>query len=334
MMNLETKYLNMPLRSPLVVSASPLSQSLDNVKRMEDAGAGAVVFYSLFEEQIRVEQRILRYYAEHPTATPSDAAALFPAKAHFPLHLDDYLEQLAQAKGAVSIPIIASLNCRSLGNWTDFAQKIGQSGADALELNIYPIPTDQEQASEPIEAMCVTILNNVKSAVEIPVAVKLSPFFTNLAWMAHKLDLAGADALVLFNRFYQPDLDPARLELKSDIPLGNRSDLRLPLHWIAILYGSIKPDLAATGGIYTAEDVVKLLMVGAKVTMLASVLLKEGIDRLRTLEQDLRSWLLQNDYESVASLQGILPQFHSRDVSTFERTEYLRAILPRSAHTQ
>jgi dihydroorotate dehydrogenase (fumarate) len=330
-MNLDTQYLGLPLHSPLVVSASPLSQSLDNLRRMEDAGAGAVVLYSLFEEQIRVEQQILRYYREHPTATPADALALFPAQKQFPAHLDDYLDYVAAAKDAVSIPVIASLNCKSLGNWTDFAQRIEQAGADALELNVYPIPTNMDQTAEQIEAMVLTILKIVKTTVQIPVAVKLSPYFTNPASMARRLDFAGADALVLFNRFYQPDFDPVTLELKSDIALGNPSDLRLPLHWIAILYGCVKPDLAATGGIYTAEDVVKLLMVGAKVTMLASVLLKEGVDYLRTLERDLRAWMARNDYDSSDSLRGVLRQFHSRDTGAFERSEYIRAVSPRQA---
>jgi dihydroorotate dehydrogenase (fumarate) len=327
-MNLDTKYLNLTLHSPLVVSASPLSQNLDNIKRMEDSGAGAVVLYSVFEEQLRLEQKLYEYYKEHPTATPADALALFPAQKQFHTGLDDYLNHIGKCKDTVEIPIIASLNCKSLGNWAEFAQKIEAAGADALELNIYHIPTNMDQPAEHIEAMYLTVVKMVKAAIKIPVAVKLSPYFTNLAGMARRLDDAGADALVLFNRFYQPDFDPTTLSLKSDIPLGSPSDSRLPLHWIAILYGYVKPDLAATGGIYTAEDVVKMLMVGAKVTMLASVLLIEGIDYLRIIEQDLRLWLDQNDYTSVAGLQGILRQFHSKDAGTFERTEYVRAILP------
>jgi dihydroorotate dehydrogenase (fumarate) len=327
-MNLDTKYLNLTLHSPLVVSASPLSQSLDNVKRMEDAGAGAVVLYSVFEEQLRLEQKLFDYYKEHPTATPADALALFPAKKQFHTGLEDYLNHIGNCKDTVEIPIIASLNCKSLGNWAEFAQRIEAAGADALELNIYHIPTNMDQPAEHIEAMYLTVLKMVKAAVRIPVAVKLSPYFTNLASMARQLDEAGADALVLFNRFCQPDFDPTTLSLKSDIPLGSPADSRLPLHWIAILYGYVKPDLAATGGIYTAEGVVKMLMVGAKVTMLASVLLIEGIDYLHTIEQDLRLWLDQNDYASVAGLQGILRQFHSKDAGAFERNEYVRAILP------
>lgn len=334
-MNLQTTYLNLTLRSPLVVSASPLSDSLDNIKRMEEAGAGAIVLYSLFEEQVRIEQQMLKYYKENPTATPADALAVFPSRRQFHIGLEDYLAHISKSKEAVSVPIIASLNCKWLGgSWIDFAQRIEQAGADALELNIYFIPTDMDWTSEQIEDMYVTTLKAVKAAVKIPVAVKLVPYFTNMAKMARLLDDAGANALVLFNRFYQPDLDPKTLSLSSDIPLGGTSDSRLPLHWIAILYGYVKADLAATGGIYTVEDVVKMLMVGAKVTMLASVLLKNGIDYLHTMERDLRTWLDQNYYDSVESLQGILRQFHSKDTSTFERTEYVRAVASQQAKGQ
>jgi dihydroorotate dehydrogenase (fumarate) len=327
-MNLDTKYLSLTLHSPLVVSACPLSNDIDNIKRMEDAGAGAIVLYSLFEEQVRVERQIVDYYKAHPTATPDDALALFPERKQFHAGLDDYLSHIRKCKAAVAIPIIASLNCKALGNWTDFAQQIEAAGADALELNIYCIPTNMDQSSEQIEALYLTILDIVKSAVKIPVAVKLSPYFTNLANLARRLDTSGADALVLFNRFYQPDFDPKTLNLVSDIPLGNASDARVPMHWIAILYGYLRADLAATGGIYTAEDVVKMLMVGAKVALLASVLLKQGIDQLRVIDQELRVWLDQNDYTSVAGLHGILRQFHSKNASAFERTAYLRAIMP------
>ncbi len=330
-MNLDTKYLNLPLHSPLVVSALPLSQNLDNIKRMEDAGAGAVVLYSLFEEQIRVERQLLHYYREHPTATPADALVLFPEQKQFPIRLEDYLSYISKAKDAVAIPIIASINCKSLGNWTDFAEQIEAAGADALELNVYHIPTNMDQTSEQIEAMYLTIVSIVKTAVKIPVAVKLAPFFTNMAGMARRLDDAGANALVLFNRFFQPDFDPRTLVLSSDIPLGSPKDSRLPLHWIATLYGYVRADLAGTGGIYTAEDVVKMLMVGAKVTMLASVLMQEGIDHLRIVERDLRLWMDQNDYDTVAGMQGILRQFHSKNSTTFERTEYVRAITSQEA---
>jgi dihydroorotate dehydrogenase (fumarate) len=293
---------------------------------MEAAGAGAVVLFSLFEEQVRIEQQILNFLKEHTKATLPDAQAVFPSP--FPFHTDvaSYITYIQQCKEAVSIPIIASVNCTSLGVWADYTRKIEQAGADALELNVYSIPTDIYTTAEQIENEYLTILKTVKGTVNIPVAIKLVPYFTNLAHVARRLDQAGANALVLFNRFFQPDIDPVRLQLRSDIPLGTSNDARLPLHWIAILYGHVKADLAAAGGLYTAEDVVKMLMVGAKVTMLASVLYKEGIDYIRTLERDLQSWLEQNDYSSVAELQGILRQFHSDDTSMLERREYIQAI--------
>lgn len=324
--NLNTTYLKLKLRSPLVVSALPLSDSVDNVKRMEDAGAGAVVLYSVFEEQVRIERQVLKYFRDNPKATEEDAQKLFPMHDQFRVTLDDYLKHIHKCKQAVSIPIIASLNCKSFGGWTSFAERISEAGADALELNIYHIPTDMDRTSEQVETLYLTILEIVKAAVKIPVAVKLSPYFTNLANMARRFDQAEVDGLVLFNRFYQPDFDPKTLTLDTEMPLGQPGDSRLPLHWIAILYGHIKADLAATGGIFTVQDVVKMLMVGAKVTMLASVLLKKGIGYIATLEENLRRWLERNDYNSIDSLQGMMRQFHSKESSTFERNTYLRAI--------
>jgi dihydroorotate dehydrogenase (fumarate) len=309
-----------------MVSASPLSASLDNIKQMEEAGASAIVLHSLFEEQVRIEQQMLNYYKHHPTASPADAQALFPSQPQFHSGLDDYLTHIRNAKESTRIPIIASLNCRSLGSWTEFAQKIEEAGADALELNIYFIPTNFDSTAEQIEDLYLRILEVVKTTIKIPVAIKLSPFFTNMASMARRLDQAGVNALVLFNRFYQPDFDPETLKLRPDTSLSVSLDSRLPLHWIAILYGRVKADLAGTGGIHTAEDVVKMLMVGAKVTMMASALLNEGIGYLRTVERNLREWLDRNDYVSVADMQGVISQFHSKDPSAFERTEYIRAI--------
>lgn len=325
-MRLKTTYLDMELRSPLVVSALPLSQNIDNIKRMEDAGAGAVVLYSLFEEQVRNEQKVAKYHRQNPKATEADAERLFPVRHKYARGIESYLDHIRQAKESVAIPIIASLNCTSLGSWTDFAAKIDAAGADALELNFYYIPTDVDRTSDQIESTYLTILKIVKAAVKIPVAVKLVPYFTNLANTARKFDLEGAAGLVLFNRFYQPNFDPKTLVLSTDIPLGTAGDLRLPLHWIAILYGNIKADLAATSGIFTEEDVVKLLMVGARVTMLASLLLYKDIGYIMTLEENLLRWMDKNDYESVGSLQGMMRQFHSKNPSIFERSEYIQAI--------
>lgn len=332
-MNLETTYLKLPLRSPLVVSASPLSVSIENIKRMEEAGAGAIVLFSLFEEQYRLEQQRSQYLKLNPKATAANALALFPSQEHFLLGPDTYLDHIQKCKKAVSIPIIASLNCESPGSWTDFAPKIEAAGADALELNIHYFPTNVDRTAEHIEDMYVQILRVIKGKINIPVAIKLTPFFTNVAHVASRLDHVGADALVLFNRFYQPDFDPRTLKVVHDVPFGHPQDSRLTLHWIAMLYGSVRADLAATGGIYTTEDVVKMLIVGAKVVMLASVLLEKGIDHLRTLDHSLRKWLRQNDYASAAGLQGIVRQFHSKDAGAFERAAYIRAITSGEAAT-
>jgi dihydroorotate dehydrogenase (fumarate) len=315
---LNTTYLGMSLRSPLLVSASPLSENFDNVRRMEDAGAGAVVLFSLFEEQLRGDKQPRGVRSSHEIPLSWD---------HFNTDLDGYLAHIQKCKQSVGIPIIASLNCTSLGMWTEFAQEIEKAGADALELHIHFIPTDADTTSEQIESMYERILTNVKSVVKtFPVTVKLSPFFTNLMGMARRLDRAGANGLVLFNRFYQPDFDPRTMRVLSNIHLSSSEDSRLTLHWIGILHRYIRADLAATSGIHSAEDVIKMLMVGAKVTLMTSALLKEGIDYLQKLGQKLRDWLDENDYTSLAELQGIVSQFNSRDPSAFERVEYLRAI--------
>jgi dihydroorotate dehydrogenase (fumarate) len=323
---LNTTYLGMNLHSPLLVSASPLSQNIDNVRQMEDAGAGAIVLFSLFEEQVRGDKQPKGLSNQHPGILRSSREIPL-ASENFHIDLDGYLAHIEECKRAVGIPIIASLNCTSLGTWTEFAQEIEKAGADALELHIHFIPTDVDMTSEQIEEMYERILTSVKKAVPtIPVAVKLSPFFTNVMGMARRLDRAGANGLVLFNRFYQPDFDPKTLRFLSRVRLSTSEDSRLPLHWIGLLHRHVRADLGATSGIHTADDVVKMLMVGAKVTMLASVLLIEGINYLQTMGHNLRDWLDKNDYTSIVELQGIASQFNSRDPSLFERVEYLRAI--------
>ncbi len=325
-MNLNTTYLGLQLRSPLVISASPLSKTIDDIKRMEDAGAGAVVLYSLFEEQVRTMRQFANFCYERPHTSVLEASKQFESS-EYPVGLDDYLAHIRNAKKSVDIPIVASLNCAALGDWVACAQKMEQAGADALELNIYFIPTDMDMTAEQAENIYLQVLKAVKATVDIPVAVKLSPFFTNVANLARRLDKTGANGLVLFNRFCQPDFDPKTLRVIPNIQLSAPHELRLPMHWIAILYRHVKADLAATSGIYTAEDVVKVLMVGAKVAMIASVLIKEGLDYLYVLDRSLREWLDQNDYDSVAALQGLVSQFNSRDPGVFERSEYVQAIL-------
>jgi dihydroorotate dehydrogenase (fumarate) len=293
---------------------------------MEDAGASAVVLHSLFEEQLRSERYELNYHLTSHTESFPEALTFFPEPAEFTLDPDGYLNHIRNAKEAVKIPIIASLNGSSLGGWIDFAKKIEQAGADALELNIYHIPTDMNLASAEIEKTYVDILKAVKATVTLPVALKLSPYFSNMAYMAKQFDEAGANALVLFNRFYQPDINLETLEVQSDVLLSAPQALRLPLRWIAILHGRVKADLAATGGIHRAEDVIKMLMVGANITMLCSILLRRGIPHLRILEEDLRRWMEEHDYKSVSQMCGSMSQISCENPSAYERAQYIRTL--------
>jgi dihydroorotate dehydrogenase (fumarate) len=325
-MDLSTTYLGMQLRSPLVPSASPLSNEIDGIKRMEDAGAGAVVLYSLFEEQLELDQLEIHYHLMQGTDRFDEARSFFPEPEELHIGPEGYLNHIRKAKEAVSIPIIASLNGISTGGWIKFAQKIEQAGADGLELNIYQIPTDIDMSSAAVEQEYIDIVKAVKDAIGIPVAVKISPYFTNMANMAKRLDAAGANALVLFNRFYQPDIDLEELDVRPNVLLSTPQAMRLPLRWIAILHGRITADLAATSGIHTAADAIKMLMAGANVTMMASALLEHGIDHLRTVEQDMRQWLEEREYVSVQQMRGSLSQKKSADPSAFERAQYMRAI--------
>lgn len=326
-MDLRTTYMGLALKNPLVVSAcQPLSDEIGKIRHMEDAGAAAVVLYSLFEEQLRLETYELDHHLTTGTNSFSEALSYFPEPAEFQLGPEEYLEHIRKAKAAVNIPVIASLNGSTLGGWTDFAKQIQQAGADALELNIYYIPTDIHLTGAEVEKTYIEILKAVKSAVKIPVAVKLSPFFSNTANMAKQLDDAGADALVLFNRFYQPDLDIEALEVQPSVLLSTPQALRLPLRWIAMLHGRVRADLAATSGIHTSRDALKMLMVGANVTELASALLARGIDHIRVVEQGIRDWMGEHWYDSVAQLQGSMSQMKCPDPSAFERSQYMRAL--------
>src|SRR5579863_8583798 len=326
MVDLSTTYLGLVLRSPLVASASPLSRDVENICRLEEAGASAVVLYSLFEEQLRQEEADLDYHLSAGTDSFAESLTYFPQPSEFHTGPDGYLEHIRKAKSAVKIPIIASLNGSTLGGWTKFAAEIERAGADAIECNIYYIPTDPRLDAEDVEKNYIDIVQAVKSAVTIPVAVKLSPFFSNLANMAHRLDAAGADALVLFNRFYQPDIDLEELEIRPNVLLSTPHALRLPLTWIGILFGRLKANLAATGGVHGAEDVIKLLMVGANVTMMCSALMRHGINHLRHVERELRDWMEEHEYESVAQMQGSMSQIKCPDPGAFERAQYMRAV--------
>ena len=326
-MNLTTQYLGLTLKSPLVVgAAAPLTEDLANIRALEDAGAAAIVLHSLFEEQIRRERLELHHHMEHGTESFAEALTYFPEPDIFHVGTDAYLDHIRQAKAMVDIPIIASLNGFTIGGWTDYARQMEAAGADAIELNIYWIPTDLDTPGEEVEQHYIEVLQAVKAAAQIPVAVKLSPYFSNTANMAKRLCEAGANGLVLFNRFYEPDIDIEELEVATNLLLSAPGDMRLPLNWIGILYGRLPASLAATSGISKAEDVVKMLMAGADVTMVVATLLRHGIAHLTTIESNLITWLQEHEYDSLDTLRGSMSQLSGPDPSEFERVQYMQAI--------
>ncbi|HXU16221.1 MAG TPA: dihydroorotate dehydrogenase-like protein [Terriglobales bacterium] len=326
MTDLSTRYLGLNLRTPLIVSASPISQELDGIRRIEDAGASAVVLYSLFEEQLRREAMELEYHLSFGTESSAESLTYLPMTGEFRTGPEGYLCHIEAAKKAVHIPIIASLNGATLGGWTKYARDMQDAGADAIECNIYFIPTEMEMTGLDVEQRYADIVRAVKASVHIPVAVKLSPFFSNMAYTAQRLVEAGANGLVLFNRFYQPDLDLIELEVRPNVLLSTPQALRLPLTWIGILHGRIHASLAGTGGVHSAEDAIKLLMAGADVTMLCSVLLSKGPDYLRVIESDLCEWMEEHEYASVKQMRGSMSQLRCSDPGAFERAQYMRAV--------
>jgi dihydroorotate dehydrogenase (fumarate) len=325
-MDLSTSYLGLTLKNPIVPSASPLSRSLDTMKRLEDAGASAIVLYSLFEEQIEHESAELNHYLRYGTESFAEALSYFPQTEEYNLGPDEYVEHVRKAKEALRIPVIGSINGISTGGWIEYARKIQQAGADALELNVYYIPTDPRLTGAEVDQRYLQVLKAVKGAVTIPVAMKLSPFFSSFAGLAQQLAGARADGLVLFNRFYQPDIDLEKLEVKPEVTLSDPSTIRLPLRWIAILYGRVKASLAATSGVHSAEDVLKLLMAGADVTMMCSALLKHGPAHIRRVLTDMEQWMTQHEYESVRQMKGSMSQKSVADPSAFERANYMKAL--------
>ena len=325
-MNLSTDYLGMCLKNPIVASSSPLSHSVASIRRVEDAGAAAVVMYSLFEEQIGFDSYYLDFHLTQGIDSYAESVSYFPDMQSYNVGPDEYLNLIRRAKQAVDIPIIGSLNGASVGGWTDYATLIEEAGADALELNIYYLPTSTEITGIEIETLYLEILSAVRHAVTIPVAVKLSPFFSSTANMASCLADHGADGLVLFNRFYQPDFDLENLEVSPRLVLSNSDDLRLPLRWVAILFGRLKADLAITSGIHTSEDVIKGLMAGAKVTMMASELLQNGVRRIGQVLNELIAWLQEHEYESVAQMIGAMSQKHCAEPAAFERANYMKML--------
>lgn len=326
MIDLSVRYLGLPLASPLVASSSPLCGHLDEIRRMEDAGAGAVVLPSLFEEQIDLESHHLDHHLSHGAESYPEAVSYFPDLGPYQLGPDTYLEHVRHAKAAVKIPVVASLNGVSAGGWIRYARLIEDAGADALELNVYFMATDLDRTSAEVELMYLELARAVKASVRIPVAIKLGHAFTAAAHFARRLDEAGVDALVLFNRFYQPDFDLERLEVVPSLTLSRSSELLLRLHWVAILHGHIRADLAVTGGVHTAIDVLKAMMAGARVAMMTSALLEQGVGHLAHVRADLVTWMESHEYESIRQMQGSMSHRSVADPAAFERANYLRVL--------
>jgi dihydroorotate dehydrogenase (fumarate) len=324
--DLSTTYLGLRLANPLVVSASPLSEDLDNLRRMEDAGAAAVVLHSLFEEQITLESHYLDHNLTQGTESFAESLTYFPDMTGYNLGPDGYLEHVRRAKAAVSIPVIASLNGISTGGWITYAKKIQDAGADALELNIYFIPTDPDVTGAQVEQTYVDLVADVRASLRIPVAVKLGHAFTAMANVARRLDQAGASGLVLFNRFYQPDFDLDALEVVPRLTLSKSWELLLRLHWVAILYGHIRADMAVTGGVHTAEDVLKSMMAGARVTMMTSALLRHGIGHIAEVRHNLVTWMQTHEYESIRQMQGSMSHRSVAEPAAFARANYLKVL--------
>jgi len=326
MVEISTNYLGMHLKTPVVVSASPLSKKVENVEKLEEAGASAVVLYSLFEEEIEHESKALDYFLTRGSNSFSEAVSYYPDLDHYNTGPEGYLDHIERLKKAVSIPVIASLNGVSKGGWVDYARKIQAAGADALELNIYYIPTEPTVSSVEMEKTYVELVGAVREAIKIPLAVKLSPFITALPGFVTRVAGAGANGLVLFNRFLQPDLDIETLEVVPTHELSTSSDLRLPLRWVAILYGRIKVDMAITGGVHTSQDVLKSLMAGANVVMMASELIQKGPARITEILAEMREWMDKHEYESVRQMRGSMSQRGVKEPAAFERANYMKSL--------
>ncbi len=331
-MDLSTTYMGLKLRNPIVPSASPLTWDLDNVKKMEDAGAAAIIAHSLFEEQITHESGELDHYLTYGTESFAESVTYFPEPDDFKLGPYEYLDLIADMKKNVSIPVIGSLNGVSGGGWVKYARNIQEAGADALELNIYYVPTNPNLTGEEVEKMYIDTLTEVRKQVTIPVAVKLGPHFTAMANMAKKLDEAGADALVLFNRFYQPDFDLSKLEVVPNLVMSTNWEMRLPLRWIAILFGQIKASMAATSGIHVSTDAIKIMLAGGDVAMMCSELLLNGIPRITNVLEGMQRWMEENEYESVAQMKGSMSQKRVEEPAAFERANYMKTLNSYKTH--
>jgi dihydroorotate dehydrogenase (fumarate) len=325
-MDLSTTYLGLRLATPFMPGASPMADQLDWVRRLEDAGASAIVLRSLFEEQITREQSGMVYHMEVSAHGHAEALSYFPRPEDFAFGPDEYLEQVRRVKAAVNVPVIGSLNGTSAEGWLDYARRIEQAGADALELNVYFLATEFEVSGEAIERRVASLVRTVRKAVAIPVAVKLSPFFSSLSHFARELDEIGADGLVLFNRFYQPDIDIEALEATPTLHLSDSMELPLRLRWLAILSGRVKASLAVSGGVHTAHDAIKAVMTGAHAVQMVSALLRHGPTHLRTLVSEVSHWMEQHEYESVTQMRGSMNLLRSPDPGAFERANYMRVL--------
>lgn len=326
MTELSTTYLGLNLKNPLVASASPLSKQVEKAKQLEEAGISAIVMYSLFEEQIIHESLELDHYLTRGTDTYAEALSYFPDMGTYSMGPDKYLEQVTTLKKSLGIPVIGSLNGVSRGGWTRYARLIQDAGADALELNLYYLATDPNLKSQDLETAQVDLVAEVSSAINIPLSVKLSPYITSLPNFARRLVEAGAKGLVLFNRFYQPDFDLDELEIVHSLDLSSSADLRLPLRWVSILNGKVKADLALTSGVHTAADVLKSMMAGAKVTMIASALLCSGPQIITPMLNELQAWMKEREYESIQQMQGSMSQQSVSEPAAFERANYMRVL--------
>ena len=326
MIDLTTTYLGLTLKNPLVVGPSPLCQSVDAIREMEDAGAAAVVLHSLFEEQIALENQQLDRGLSAQTESFAESLSYLPDIHHYKLGPEEYVEHVRRAKAAVDIPVIASLNGTTPGSWIRYARQLEEAGADAVELNIYYVATDPLASALDVERRYVDLVAAVRKAVKVPLAVKVGHSFTAFANVAHQLAGAGANGLVLFNRFYQPDLDIEHLEVVPSLSLSSSYELLLRLHWVAVLYGRVEADFAVTGGVHTGHDALKAMMAGANVAMLTSALLKHGVDHLATVRTEMLNWMEEREYESVAQMRGSLAQKAVRNPGAYERGNYIKVL--------
>ena len=326
MIDLSAQYLGLKLKNPLIASASPLSERVETVKQMEQAGIGAVVMYSLFEEQIIHESLELDHYLNYGTESFAEALTYLPDTGRYSLGPEKYVDHVKRLKDAVTIPVIGSLNGVSSGGWVQYAKRIEEAGADALELNIYYLPFDPTLTSAGLEENYIQLVKDVRREIKIPLAVKVSPFLTGVANVLKQFADAGADGLVLFNRFYQPDIDLEKMEITPSLVLSTSSELRMPLRWVALLYGQIKADFAITSGVHTSEDVIKSMMAGASAAMMASELLKNGIKRIPEILSGMQLWMETNEYESIAQMKGSMSAQAVRQPGSLRRSNYIKVL--------